>query len=411
MKVLISAYACEPGKGSEPEVGWQVANGIARHCRVTVITRSNNRATIETEQANMNGGGPEFVYYDLPPPILWLKHRLLGASGYYILWQIAVRIKFAELAAAHDVIHHVTFNGVQLPGLWFGTKTPVVLGPLGGGMTCPPMLLPLFGKAKTREKLRTLCIEMLRFMPWWQASIRQASVVIAANRETADVIQPMRDEPVPVMLETAIAPEAMLDCPRKREPEGPLKILWLGGLIPRKAPILAIRALALARESKADVELIIAGDGPEETRLRDEAARLNVTEAIRFIGRVPKERVTEVMDCSDVFLFTSLRDTSGNVVIEAMARALPVITLWHQGMREICNKNTAICVIPSDIEKTTIDLANGIIQLLNDREKASLLGMNGRMRVATEIKWCHYFGTITRLYSFCIGKNDATYST
>ncbi len=47
LKVLMSAYACEPGKGSEPEVGWQWAMRMARFHDVTVLTRANNRAAIE----------------------------------------------------------------------------------------------------------------------------------------------------------------------------------------------------------------------------------------------------------------------------------------------------------------------------------------------------------------------------
>jgi len=46
-KVLVSAYACEPGKGSEPEVGWQWVHQIARFHEVWVITRANNRLQIE----------------------------------------------------------------------------------------------------------------------------------------------------------------------------------------------------------------------------------------------------------------------------------------------------------------------------------------------------------------------------
>ena len=43
LNVLLSAYACEPGQGSEPEVGWQWALNLAKFHEVTVITRANNR--------------------------------------------------------------------------------------------------------------------------------------------------------------------------------------------------------------------------------------------------------------------------------------------------------------------------------------------------------------------------------
>ena len=58
LKVLISAYACEPGKGSEPEVGWQWALQMARHHDVTVLTRANNRQAIEPAIEALRGRQP-----------------------------------------------------------------------------------------------------------------------------------------------------------------------------------------------------------------------------------------------------------------------------------------------------------------------------------------------------------------
>ena len=58
LRVLISAYACEPGKGSEPEVGWQWALQMARFHDVTVLTRTNNREAIEKELVLLRGKQP-----------------------------------------------------------------------------------------------------------------------------------------------------------------------------------------------------------------------------------------------------------------------------------------------------------------------------------------------------------------
>src|SRR2546423_7247549 len=65
LKVLISAYTCEPGKGSEPEVGWQWAMHLAASHDVTVLTRSNNRPAIENALAGLPPSDPRpiFVYH------------------------------------------------------------------------------------------------------------------------------------------------------------------------------------------------------------------------------------------------------------------------------------------------------------------------------------------------------------
>jgi glycosyltransferase involved in cell wall biosynthesis len=390
VKVLLSVYACEPGKGSEPEVGWRVATGMASHCKVRAITRANNRGAIEDGLAEMDGAKPEFLYYDLPSPFLKLKKRFLGTSGYYILWQIAARWHFRKELESADLIHHVTFNGVQFPGLWINTGKPVVLGPLGGGMTCPPTLLPLFGSGQQKENLRSLLVSSLKFLPWWRSIISKAAVVIAANQETAELLQPHRKGKVPVMLETAVMPETIQAPASARNRSETMRILWLGHLIPRKAPILAIRAMAKALESDPSMELIIAGGGPEEPRLREEVERLGIGGHVRFTGKIPKAEVIALMDGANVFLFTSIRDTSGNVVLEAMSRSLPVVALRHQGIREICDPSSSLLVAPGAINESRDGLAEALIRLKLEAGLAERLGEAGRERVAHQLDWKNY---------------------
>ncbi|KAB2833154.1 MAG: glycosyltransferase family 1 protein, partial [Candidatus Dadabacteria bacterium] len=89
LKVLLSAYACESGKGSEPGVGWNWVNQIARFHDVWVITRANNRESIERE----NGGalsGVHWIYFDYPGWARFWKRGQRGVHLYYYLWQIAV---------------------------------------------------------------------------------------------------------------------------------------------------------------------------------------------------------------------------------------------------------------------------------------------------------------------------------
>ncbi|MDB4305849.1 hypothetical protein N9927_04115, partial [Akkermansiaceae bacterium] len=66
-RVLMSAYSCEPGKGSEPEVGWRVATEMAKHADVHVITRANNNVAIDPYYSDLpKEARPNFLYYDLP---------------------------------------------------------------------------------------------------------------------------------------------------------------------------------------------------------------------------------------------------------------------------------------------------------------------------------------------------------
>src|SRR3954453_14891054 len=88
MKLLVSAYACEPGKGSEPAVGWNWVQALVRRgYEVHVITRSNNRAAIESD-AGSRQRTLTFHYYDLPGWARAWKRRAGGIYVYYLLWQM-----------------------------------------------------------------------------------------------------------------------------------------------------------------------------------------------------------------------------------------------------------------------------------------------------------------------------------
>jgi hypothetical protein len=146
LRVLLSAYACEPGKGSEPEVGWQWATRLARDHDVTVITRANNAPAIHAALENQAGAKPQFLFYDLPAWLLRRKGSSLPTALYYLLWQGAVRWRFRRQLAVYDLIHHLTFNSFRQPGFWWFTGRPVILGPLGGGQICPWSFLLRFGR-------------------------------------------------------------------------------------------------------------------------------------------------------------------------------------------------------------------------------------------------------------------------
>ncbi len=91
-KVLLSAYACEPGRGSEPEVGWRWAVELAGlGYQVWVLTRANNRAAIERGLASRAPiPSLHFVYYDLPGWARWWKKGGRGVRLYYVLWNGAL---------------------------------------------------------------------------------------------------------------------------------------------------------------------------------------------------------------------------------------------------------------------------------------------------------------------------------
>jgi hypothetical protein len=114
-RVLLSAYACEPGRGSEPGVGWNWATELAElgH-HVTVITRADNRTMIESHFLPPN---LTFVYFDLPRWVQRWRAGLRAKAAYYVLWQwfAARHIRRLFPSPPFDVVHHITYVSARYP--------------------------------------------------------------------------------------------------------------------------------------------------------------------------------------------------------------------------------------------------------------------------------------------------------
>src|SRR5690348_11644402 len=132
-RVLMIAYACQPGRGSEPGVGWRMCEAVSREHDVWVVTRKNNRDDIEAALRDQPNPHVHFHYADLPRWACFWKKGERGIRLYYYLWQFAMLRTARQLTrrVQFDLAHHVTFvndyffTGLALLGL------PFVWGPIG----------------------------------------------------------------------------------------------------------------------------------------------------------------------------------------------------------------------------------------------------------------------------------------
>jgi hypothetical protein len=143
LKILLSAYACEPGKGSEPGIGWHWALEIARlgH-EVHILTRSNNVQAIQRGLAELDGLRLTVHGYDLPTWARWWKKGMRGVRLYYVLWQWGAYRHARRLHSTlrFDLVHHITFGVFRHPSFMGRLGIPFVFGPIGGGESTPPGL-------------------------------------------------------------------------------------------------------------------------------------------------------------------------------------------------------------------------------------------------------------------------------
>jgi glycosyltransferase involved in cell wall biosynthesis len=388
MRVLLSAYACEPGRGSEPGVGWEWANRLARYHDVTVVTRSNNRTVIEAAmEQQIDMPHPTFIYVDLSPWVLRLKRLgLCPVFLYYLLWQFAARGAVDRFPGSFDIIHHVTFNGFRFPGTWWRRNEPVVLGPLGGGSIARGDYRGCFGSKWWIEKLRELSIRFWRWNPWTWASLRHADAVLVVGEELrgrffAHGIQSQ------TMLETAL--------PLDLEPEPPKvdihekkDFVWVGNLEPWKAWQIALEAYAQAvKQGIGETRLRIVGSGSQSAEAARRARELGISDRVDFMGPLSRAEVWNMMAGSRALVFSSVRDTSGNVVLEAMGLACPVICFRHQGVAMMTDDGCAIRVEPGTWQASVHGFASAMFRLAGDDALLRDMGLHGRTRAVEQFSW------------------------
>lgn len=397
LKVLMSAYACEPHRGSEPGVGWQWALQMARFHDVTVVTRANNQAVIEPALSGFKGPRPKFVYFDPSPRWLAWKRRGLPVAVFYALWQAGVRKFMAQLVADFDLIHHVTFNSFRQPGFWWGFNKPVILGPLGGGQICPWPFLLRFGGKLIPEAARSLSVLGSPLLPHLHASFAAATKILVANQDTARRIPRRYRAKVAAMLETGI-PGQEISAHQPGSRDGLVRIMWLSRLEKIKGGPLTLRAFARAVAEVKELRLSIVGGGPEEAGLRKLSHRLGLDPLITWHGAVTKQAVPALLSAHDLFLFSSLRDTSGNVLLEAMAAGLPAVTLMHHGAAEIATDETALRVPVGSYEATIAGVAQALMKLGRSEALRVRLGHAAVARVAAVYDWERKGEEMDRIY-------------
>jgi phosphatidyl-myo-inositol dimannoside synthase len=183
---------------------------------------------------------------------------------------------------------------------------------------------------------------------------------------------------------------ARLDLLQKWNLEGKKVVLTVARLISRKGHDLVLRAIARLIREVPETVYLIAGQGPEEQKLRNLAAELGITDSVRFAGRVPEELLPDCYALCDVFAMVNREEANGDlegfgmVFLEASAMGKPVIGGRSGGTADaIAEGKTGFRVDAGQLDELTATLR----KLLTDSSLRCQLGNTGRDRVNREFQW------------------------
>jgi glycosyltransferase involved in cell wall biosynthesis len=345
MRVLVSAYACNPTEGSEPGAGWAFTLAAAHVAdEVVLLTRANNipalRSALDSEPV---GDRVTAVAIDYSKSVLALKRKLGLVRSYYLAWQYrAGRIaRKLHSEKPFDVAHHVTFAVDWLPSPTIQIGAARVWGPIGGATSIPRGFwhwLPV--SARIRESVRHVATGILRKLVGARIA-KSVDVVLAQN---LDDLQYFRSLNPNTVLAPNVVVEPVSEVKPRREFEN--QIAFVGRLVPLKA--LGITLHVIARDELHSWGLVVVGDGPERARCERLTARLGLAHRVKFVGALPHDKSLEVIAGSDALLSTSLHEAAGFAVAEALTLGCPVVALRHGGPEVLVAPNEGVLVEPND---------------------------------------------------------------
>ena len=403
IKVLLSAYACEPGKGSEPGVGWNWVRMISEIVEeVWVITRANNRPVIEKALAQKPMPNVHWVYFDLPRWARFWKKGQRGVHLYYYLWQIGIYFLAKRLhwQIGFDLVHHITFVNYWMPSFLSLLPVPFIWGPVGGGESAPKIFYRTFPwQGRIYEYLRSLARWLGEHDPFVRMTARKAAFALATTTETAARLRWLGAQKVEVFSQVTLSEEEISILATISPHKGnPFRFLSLGRLLHWKGFHLGLQAFARFVKEFPRSEYWLIGDGPERKNLEALAQKLGIKDKVRFWGKLPRKEVLQKLAEVDVLVHPSLHDSGGFVCAEAMAAGQPVICLDLGGPALQVMEETGFKIPADTPERVVEDMTQAMLQLATEPEIRKKMIQRCKERVKEEFSWKKRRQQIWKIY-------------
>lgn len=406
IKILINAYACSPGMGSEPGMAWNWVSNLAKFCELYIITEGEFREKIEEVVPTLEHGKNMHFYYN---PVTDEIRKMCWNQGdwrfykYYREWQWKTYLMAKEICSSEhiDVLHQLNMIGFREPGyLWKLSKesdVPFVWGPIGGLKQFPLAYLQGAGlKMKLFNRLKNILnVWQLKHEKRVDEALKTARLLVSSIPDSYRAIKKYKG------LESIVIPETGCflseDIPTDRFDEKELHVMWVGKFDFRKQLPLALRAIAIANNPNIVLDIYGGGSDEQIASAKRVADLLGITEKVVWHGNQPNDVVMNAMHKAQVFLFTSVSEDTSTVVLEAVSNRLPVLCFDACGMAAVIDDKVGRKVALSNPAQSATDFAKQLNDLEHDRNLLKQLSENCKQR-QNELSWEEKAKTMVEWY-------------
>ena len=400
MKILISAYSCETGRGSEGEIGWRIVNALAERHEVRVITRANLRSVHEASFAERpKPNGLSFEYFDLPWIFRFYKRGKRFFLIYYYFWQIGVGLRARRLITEQrfDVLHHLIGGMDWMPAGISLAPGPFVWGPVGSENTHPLIFATLTLRSRVKDRIRRVLRWVLRdFDPLLRFTSCRASVILSHTPETMPRRYEKRMRP---FVQTGIADLSSLARPKSDFKRGArLQIVFVGELKDWKGAWFACAAALKFFESDVHSDLIVVGEGSLRADLEAMVQSHPQGHRVKFLGKIAMEHLVQVLRKGDVFLYPSFHHGMATVVLQAMLTGLPVICIEGDAIGRTIAQEAGITVQLVPGRDPVDGIASALSELAGDEARRQQLAQSAQTIARERFSYETIAAALTGIY-------------
>jgi glycosyltransferase involved in cell wall biosynthesis len=257
------------------------------------------------------------------------------------------------------------------------------------------------------EKIRSAGQWLFRHDPFYLKGQSRARAILVCNRESMSKIPSRWSHKAHLFPVNGISSRDLALASQTNPDERQFRILTAGTLIRVKGIGLAIKAFSEFASKHPQTNFDIIGSGPEEPRLRSMVNQTQLQNQIHFIPAMPRDDLLCEMACHDVFLFPSLRDGGGAVVIEAMCAGKPTVCLDTGGPGMHITDECGIKVVPLSQTHAVHELAEALERLYLDKELRQRQGDSARRRAEQLYHWDKLGDRLLDIYEDALERKGA----
>ena len=387
LKVFVSAYACEPGLGSEIGVGWHWVIEMAKYFELWVMTRESNRQRIETwMKEHPQDNNIHFLYYDLPKWARFWKKGLRGVRTYYNIWQIMTN-KIVERTMKQEniqVFHHLTYGNAIWRVSKYGQQQCFIWGPIGGLESIPKDFTKHYSwKWKLIEAIRRMMANTAKWNIGLRKKVQNADLILCKTKETLKIISLFSNKNK--ILFTDVAPEYKKNYTFAISPSHHTRFISVGRLDAWRGFDLVIEAFEKVHEQNENTTLCILGEGSERNQLEKIIAQKKLCDCVTLKGEVTIDIYQQLMEESDVVVNASLKEGSVTVAFDAMAMGKPIVCIDTGGYTRYFDDSFAVVIELTNRREVIDKLKTGML-MLTKTELRKDFGENA-MSVAKQLSW------------------------